>query len=167
MRTRPAILFVDTNILLDCPRPEDYRLPGRRVTVVVTPEVMRELRGLARSRERGVAPAAMQSLAALEALSRRRGSAAGIPIGRSSTTIRVIPGASDDATSADARLVLRARDEQSRHREALVAVVTKDWGVADLARAQGVKSVLIRGSATTAELERGVAEHDTALDIDL
>jgi hypothetical protein len=49
----------------------------------------------------------------------------------------------------------------------MVAVVTKDWGVAEIARAEKVKSVLIRGNATPAELERGVAEHDSSLDIDI
>ena len=45
--------------------------------------------------------------------------------------------------------------------------MTKDWGVVDLARAHGVKSILLRGRATVADLERGIAEHDTVLDIEL
>jgi hypothetical protein len=79
---RPAILFLDTNILLDCPRPEEYRLPGRRLTLVVIPEVMRELRGLAHSPDRGQVGAAGQALAALESLARRPGSAAGVRASR-------------------------------------------------------------------------------------
>lgn len=164
---RPAILFLDTNILLDCPRPEDYRLPGRPVTVVVIPEVMRELRGLARSPDRGQVGRAMQALATLEPLAQRRGSAVGVPLGRSGTTLRVLPGAPTDTISTDAQLVLLARAEQARRPEATVAVVTKDWGIADRARAERVKSILIRGTASAAELGRGLAEHDTSLDIDL
>lgn len=164
---RPAILFLDTNILLDCPRPEDYRVAGRRITLVVIPEVMRELRGLARSPHRGQVGAAMQALAKLETLAQRRGSGLGIPVGRSGITLRILPGTPSDAASTDLQLVLRARAEQSRHSGALVAVVTKDWGVAELARTHRVKSILLRGVATPTDLDRGVAEHDTVLDIDL
>jgi predicted ribonuclease YlaK len=163
---RPAILFLDTNILLDCPRAEDYRLPGRQVTVVVIPEVMRELHGLSRAPERGQAGPALQALATLEPLSRRRGSAVGVPLGRSGATIRILPG--HPATGgADRELVLRAKAERDRSPESLVAVVTKDWGVAELARAERVKSILIKGSASTRELEREIARHDTVLDIDV
>ncbi len=164
---RPAVLYLDTNILLDCPRPEDYRLPGRQVTVVVIPEVMRELRGLARSRDRGQAGNALQALSTLEPMAQRRGSAIGLPLGRSGTTLRILPGAAVETVSTDRQLVLRAKAEQSRRSGALVAVVTRDWGVADLARAEGVKSILIRGSASAAELERGLGKHDSSLDIDL
>lgn len=164
---RPAILFLDTNILLDCPRPENYRLPDRQVTVVVIPEVMRELRGLARARARGQAGAALTALGALETLARRRGIQIGVPVGRSGTTFRILPGAPVDTMSTDRQLVLRAKAEQSRGSGAMVAVVTKDWGVAELARAERVKTVLIRGFATPTELERGIAEHDSSLDIDL
>ena len=164
---RSAILFVDTNILLDCPRLEEFRFPGRQVTLVVIPEVMRELRGLARSRAREQVGAAMQALASLETLARRRGSATGIPLGRSGTILRILPGAPSDAVSTDLQLVLRARSEQSLHPRTLVAVVTRDWGVAELARNHRVKSILLRNPTTSPELQRGIAEHDTVLDIDL
>lgn len=164
---RPAILFLDTNILLDCPRTEDYRLPGRQVTIVVIPEVMRELRGLSRARDRGQTGPALQALTTLEPLSRRPGSAVGVPLGRSGTAIRLLPGSPVDTISTDRQLVLRAKVEQNRNSGAMVAVVTKDWGVVELARGERVKSILIRGSASPAGLERGMAEHDTTLDIDL
>jgi hypothetical protein len=164
---RPAILFLDTNILLDIPRVDEYRLPGRRITLVVIPEVMRELRGLARSPGRGQVGHAMQAVSTLESLSQRRGSALGIPLGRSDSTLRVLPGAPVEGISTDQQLVLRAKAERSRSKGEMVAVVTKDWGVADRARAEGVKSILIRGSATISELARGLAEHDSSLDIDL
>ncbi len=164
---RPAILFPDTNILLDCPRPEDYRLAGRHLTLVIIPEVMRELRGLARSPGRGQAGAALQATAALETLARRPGSASGVSAGRSGTTIRILSGSPGKDVSADRQLVLRARAEQNRQQGAMVAVVTKDWGVAELARAERVKSILIRGSLSPTDLERGVAEHDSVLDIEL
>ncbi|MHB0868822.1 MAG: PIN domain-containing protein [Chloroflexota bacterium] len=164
---RPAILFLDTNILLDCPRPEDYRVPGRQVTVVVIPEVMRELRGLARARDRGQAGAALMALGTLEPLAQRRGSALGVPAGRSGTTFRILPGTPVDGVSTDRQLVLRAKAEQSRVSGPMVMVVTRDWGVAEVARAERVKTILIRGYASPAELERGIAEHDSSLDIDL
>ncbi len=164
---RPAILFLDTNILLDCPSSEDYRLPGRQVTVVVIPEVMRELRGLARARDRGRTGPALQALATLEPLGQRRGSAVGVPLGRSGTTLRLLPDAPVDTVTTDRQLVLRAKAEQTRRPGTLVAVVTKDWGVAELARGERVKSILIRGTANSSELERGIVEHDSMLDIDL
>ncbi len=164
---RLSILFLDTNILLDCPRPEDYRLPGRQVTLVVIPEVMRELRGLSRSPGRGQAGSALLALATLEPLSQRRGSGLGVPFGRSGTTIRILPGTPIDTVTTDRQLVLRAKAEQDRNPGAMVAVVTKDWGVAETARGERVKSILIRGSASAAELERGMADHDSTLDIDL
>ncbi len=164
---RPVILFLDTNVLLDLPRPGEYRLSSGGLTLVVIPEVMRELRGLARARGRGQVGAAMQALAALETLARRRGSAVGVPVGTAGTSIRIVPEDSGDTASADAQLVARAATEQSRRPDALVAVVTRDWGVAERARAARVKSILIRGTTTPAQLERGVAEHATELDIEL
>lgn len=163
---RPAILCLDTNILLDCPRGEDYRLPTRRVTVVVIPEVMRELRGLSRSRERGLTGPALLALATLEPLMRRIG-AGEVRLGRSGTNFRLIPGPANDAISTDRQLILRAKAEQARKPVGMVIVVTKDWGVAELARGEGVRSILIRGTANAAELERGIAAHDSALDIDV
>lgn len=163
---RPAVLFLDTNILLDCPRAGNYRMGGRRVTVVVIPEVLRELRGLARSPNRGMVGPALEALGTLEPLS-RRGASAGIPLGTSGTTIRILPGSAEAGERADRQLVLRAKAEQDRSRGTLVAVVTKDWGVADLARAEGVKSILIRGSASASEILRGLAAHDTSVDMDL
>ncbi|HEX2986677.1 MAG TPA: hypothetical protein VHS06_00660, partial [Chloroflexota bacterium] len=62
---RPAILFLDTNILLDCPRLEDYRAAGRALTLVVIPEVMRELHGLSRAPERGRTSSALQAFSML------------------------------------------------------------------------------------------------------
>ena len=164
---RPAILFLDTNILLDCPRPGDYRLPGRRLTLVVIPEVMRELRGLAKAPGRGQVGAAGQALAALESLARRRGSDAGVPTGSAGVSFRILPGQPGGEINTDRQLVLRAKAEQARQRGAMVAVVTRDRGVAELARAERVKSILIRGGFDPAQLERGVAEHDTMLDIEL
>ena len=164
---RPATLFLDTNILLDCPQPRDYRVQGRRITLVVIPEVMRELRGLSRSPGRGQAGPAIQALANLETLARRRGGALGVPVGRSDTSVRVLPGSPREKVKADLQLVLMAKAEQSQHPGELVAVVTKDWGVADLARTHGVKSILLHGRATPVTLERGIAEHDTILDIEL
>lgn len=166
-KMRQATLFLDTNILLDCPQPRDYRVSGRRIILVVIPEVMRELRGLSRSPERGQAGPAIQALSNLETLARQRGSALGISVGRSGTVIRILPGSPNESVKTDLQLVLKARAERSQCPGELVAVVTKDWGVADLARAHGVKSILLRGRATPAELERGIAEHDTILDIDL
>ncbi len=163
---RPAILLLDTNILLDMPRPEDYRFSGRQITFVVIPEVMRELRGLSRAPTRGKTGSAMQAVAALEALAHRRGSAQGIPVARSSASFRIVAG-SGEAGSADGQLVERAKLEQLRNPKAMVAVVTRDWGVADRARTERVKSILLRGAAGPAEIERGMAEHDTSLDIDL
>jgi hypothetical protein len=160
-----AVLFLDTNILLDSPKLAEYRLAGRRLTLVVIPEVMQELRGLAQSRERGQTGAALEALAGLEALA-RRGGAAGVPVGRSGTSVRVLPGSPRAPLDTDRQLVLRARSEQGRRPGELVAVVTRDAGVAELARAERVKSVLLRGSVAT-ELERRVADHDTILDIDL
>jgi hypothetical protein len=163
---RSTILFLDTNILLDLPRPEDYRLRNRAAMLVVVPEVMRELRGLSLS-GRGQPGAALEARSRMETLVRRRGSVAGIPVGRTSTTFRILPGEPDSTVSTDRQLVLRARAEQSRHPEAMVAVVTRDWGVAELARAERVRSILLHGTATAADLERGIAEHDTALDLNL
>ncbi len=163
---RPAILFLDTNILLDCPRLEEYRAAGRVLTLVVIPEVMRELHGLSRAPQRGQVGPAMLVLGRLESLARRRGSVLGISLGRSGTTIRVLPGGPGEG-AADLPLVLRAKEECSRQKEALVAVVTRDWGVADLARTHRVKSILLHGVATIPDLERGIAQHDTYLDIDL
>jgi rRNA-processing protein FCF1 len=164
---RPATLFLDTNILLDCPQPRDYRVSGRRITLVIIPEVMQELRGLSRSPGRGQAGPAIQAFANLETLARRRGNARGVPVGRSDTRVRVLPGSPKQGSKADLQLVLMAKVEQAKHPGELVAVVTKDWGVVDLARAHGVKSILLRGRATVADLERGIAEHDTVLDIEL
>jgi hypothetical protein len=48
-----------------------------------------------------------------------------------------------------------------------VAVVTRDRGVVELARAERVKSILIHGNFHPAQLDKGVAEHDTMLDIEL
>jgi rRNA-processing protein FCF1 len=163
---RPAILFLDTNVLLDMPRPEEYRFSGRKVSLVVIPEVMRELRGLARAPARGQVGQAMQALGALESLANRRGSALGIPIVRSSASIRILPGA-DSGESADAPLIRRAKAEQGRGAKALIAVVTKDWGVAERARTERVKSILLRGLATAYDIEHGIVEHDSILDIDL
>ncbi len=164
---RPAILFLDTNVLLDMPRPEEYRFSGRQITLVVIPEVLRELRGLARSRDRGQAGSAMQAVAAIESLASRRGSALGLPIPRSSATIRVPIVSTSLGGSADAPLVARAKTEQARDPRPVVAVVTRDWGVADRARAERVKTILLHGQATAFDIERGVAEHDTILDIDV
>lgn len=164
---RPTILFLDTNILLDMPRLEEYRLQNRAVTLVVIPEVMRELRGLSRSPQRGQAGAALLAIAPLDMLAQRRAGPSGIPLGRSGVTVRILPGNPIDGIPTDRQLVLRARAEQQRSPGAMVAVVTKDWGVAEIARVEKVKSVLIRGNATPAELERGVAEHDSSLDIDI
>jgi hypothetical protein len=163
---RSAVLFLDTNILLDSPRLDEYRLPGRQLTLVVIPEVMQELRGLAQSRSRGQTGAAMEALAGLQALARRRGGMVGIPVGRSGTSVRVLPGSPRAPLDTDHQLVLRARAEQDRQPGALVAVVTRDNGVAEHARAERVKSILIRDSVT-AELDRRVAAHDSVLDIDL
>ena len=163
---RAAILLLDTNILLDLPRLEGYRFSRRQITLVVIPEVMRELRGLSRAPARGQAGSAMQALAALESLAHRRGSAQGIPVARSSASFRIIPG-SGEGGSADGHLVARAKAEHLRDPRAMVAVVTRDWGVADRARAERVKSILLRGVAGATEIERGMAEHDTVLDIDL
>jgi hypothetical protein len=80
--------------------------------------------------------------------------------------VRVLPGSPRAPLDTDRQLVLRARSEQGRRPGELVAVVTRDAGVAELARAERVKSVLLRGSVAT-ELERRVADHDTILDIDL
>lgn len=142
-------------------------MPGRHIILVVIPEVMRELRGLSRSPGRGQAGPAIEALANLETLARQRGSAVGVSVGRSDTIIRILPGSPNDSVKTDLQLVLRARVEQSQRPGELVVVVTKDWGVADLARAHGVKSILLRGKVTPAELERGIAEHDTILDINL
>ena len=163
---RPATLFLDTNILLDSPTLEACLLPTRNATLVVLPEVMRELRGLARSPTRGQAGAAMQAVANLESLARRRGSAAGIPLSRSNTLLRIVPGTREGPINTDAELVVRAKAEQARRRGVLVAVVTRDAGVAERARSEGVKSILIHGSITPKELERRVAEHDSLLDIE-
>ncbi len=164
---RPAILFLDTNVLLDMPRPEEYRFAGRQITLVVIPEVVRELRGLSRSPDRGQAGPAMQAVAAIESLANRRHGPLGAPIPRSSATIRVLPLSASGEGSADGPLVARAKSEQSRDPKPLVAVVTKDWGVAERARVEKVKTVLLRTRATAADIERGLAEHDSALDIDL
>jgi predicted transcriptional regulator len=163
---RSTVLFLDTNILLDSPRLEEYRLPGRQLTLVVIPEVMQELRGLAQSRDRGQTGAAMQALAGLQSLARRGGGTTGIPVGRAGTSVRVLPGSPRAPLDTDRQLVLRARSEQNRRPDALVAVVTRDHGVAELARGERVKSIIIRDSVT-AELDRRVADHDTVLDIDL
>ncbi len=163
---RPAILFLDTNILLDCPRLEDYRAAGRALTLVVIPEVMRELHGLSRAPQRGQVGPALQAFSSLETLARRRGSALGIPLGRSGTILRILPGGLNQG-AADLPLVLRAKEEASRQKGSLVAVVTRDWGVAELARSHRVKSILLHGVATIPDLERGIAQHDTSLDIDL
>lgn len=163
---RPTVLFLDTNILLESPRLAEYRLPGGGLTLVVIPEVMQELRGLAHSPERGQAGAALQALASLETLARRRGGTTGVSVGRSGTSVRVLPGSPKSPLNTDRQLVLRARSEQSRQPGALVAVVTRDRGVADQARVERVKSILVRDSAL-AELERRVADHDSVLDIDL
>jgi hypothetical protein len=165
LQLRPTVLFLDTNILLDMPRLEDYRIQNREVTLVVIPEVMRELRGLSRSPQRGQAGAALMAVAPLEMLSQRRAGPSGIPLGRSGVTVRVVAGNPVDNVPTDRQLVLRAGAEQARNPRAMVAVVTRDWGVAETARAERVRSVLIHGSASPAELERGVAEHDSALDI--
>jgi len=164
---RPAILFLDTNILLDCPRLMDYRPIGRPLTLVVIPEVMRELRGLAQSSGRGQAGPALQALAGLEVLARRRGSAAGVSGGRAGVLFRILPGEPGSDVATDYQLVLRAKAEQARQRGAIVAVVTRDWGVAELARTERVRSILIRGSFSSTQLERGIAEHDTMLDMEL
>ena len=163
---RPAILLLDTNILLDLPRPEDYRFTGRPVTLVVIPEVMRELRGLSRAPSRGRAGPALQAVAAMESMSHRRGSTHGIAVARSSACFRIVAG-SGESGSADGQLVARAKLEQLRNPKAMVAVVTRDWGVADRAMAERVKSILLRGTVDSTEIERGMAEHDTVLDIDL
>ncbi len=164
---RPAVLFLDTNVLLDMPRPEEYRFSGRQVTLVVIPEVLRELRGLARSRDRGLTGPATQALSAFEALANRRGGTRGVPVPRSTAAFRVLPAAGAGEGSADGPLVARAKAEQTRVPGEMVAVVTRDWGVADRARAERVKSVLLRGRASAAEIERGTAEHDTLLDLDV
>lgn len=163
---QPAILLLDTNILLDLPRPEDYRFSGRQVTLVVIPEVMRELRGLSRAPSRGRAGSALQAVAAMESLAHRRGSAQGIAVARSSASFRIVAGLGEGG-SADGQLVARAKLEQLRNPKTMVAVVTRDWGVADRARAERVKSILLRGAVDSTEIERGMAEHDTILDIDL
>ena len=165
-RVRPAILLLDTNILLDLPRPESYRFSGRQVTLVVIPEVMRELRGLSRAPSRGRAGSALQAVAAMESLAHRRGSALGVAIARSSACFRIVTGLGESG-SADGQLVARAKQEQLRNPNAMVAVVTRDWGVAEKARDERVKSILLRGVVDSAEIERGIAEHDTMLDIDL
>lgn len=162
---RPAVLFLDTNILLDMPRPEDYRFSTRKVTLIVIPEVMRELRGLARSPARGQTGPAMQAVAALEQMANRRGSALGIPVHRSTAVFRVLPG--EGGGSADDPLIARAKAERVRQAGSIVAVVTRDWGIAEKARPERVKTVLLRGCATAAEIERGIAEHDSILDMDL
>lgn len=164
---RPTILFLDTNILLDMPRLEEYRLQNRAVTLVVIPEVMRELRGLSRAPQRGQAGSALLAIAPLDMLAQRRAGPSGILLGKSGVTVRILAGNPTDGITTDRQLVLRAGPEQRRNPGAMVAVVTKDWGVAEIARAEKVKSVLIRGNACSSELERGVAEHDSSLDIDI
>lgn len=163
---RPAVLFLDTNILLDSPRMDGYRIPGRKLTLMIIPEVMQELRGLAKSPARGQTGAALQALASLEALARRGGGTTGILVGRSGTSVRVLAGSPRAPLDTDRQLVLRAGSEQGRQPAALVAVVTRDRGVADLARAERVKCALIRDSVA-AELDRRVADHDSVLDFDL
>lgn len=163
---KPAILLLDTNILLDMPRPEDYRFTGRRITLVVIPEVIRELRGLSASPGRGQAGPAMLAVAALESMANRRGSALGIPVVRSTASFRILAGPAAEG-GADPNLVARAKAEQLRAREAMVVIVTRDRGVAERARNERVKSILVRGAANASEIERGIAEHDSMLDIDL
>jgi hypothetical protein len=163
----PAILFLDTNILLDMPRPQEYRFSSRRVTLVVIPEVMRELKGLARAPARGQAGPAMQAVAALESLANRRGSALGVPVPGSTAVIRVLASSGGESGSADGPLIARARAEAGRGSGEIVAVVTRDWGVAERARIERVKTVLLRGPATVADIERGIAGHDSVLDLDL
>lgn len=72
---RAAIPLLDTSILLDLPTPESRRFSGRQITLVVIPEVMRELRGFSRAPARGQVGSAMQALAALDSLAHRHGSA--------------------------------------------------------------------------------------------
>lgn len=136
------------------------------MTLVVIPEVVRELKGLARNPGRGQAGPAIQALSTIETAAARRGSQGGVPIGRWGVAMRVLPAGSAGSASADAELVARAKAEQGRQRGSLVAVATRDWGVADRARAAGVKSILIQGRADSAGLERGIAEHDSMLDIE-
>lgn len=163
---RPAILFLDTNILLDYPDLKDYGRSLRPLTLVVIPEVMAELRGLSRAPARGEAGAALRALAVLEPLARPfhrspdRPSASGF-------AIRVLPGEPSGAGAADRQLAFRASAEQARRTGAIVAVVSRDRGVAEHARAAGVKSILLFGCATPSEVERRVGEHDGWLDIDL
>ena len=164
---RASILFLDTNVLLDMPRPEEYHFSGRQITLVVIPEVLRELRGLSRSPERGQAGQAMQAVAAIESMAKRRSGGRDVRVLRSSAVFRLPPVAATSGGSADGPLVAKAKAEQARDPKSLVAVVTKDWGVADRARAERVKTVLLRGLATAAEIDRGIAEHDSVLDIDL
>lgn len=163
---RPAILFLDTNVLLDMPRPDEYRFSSRKVTLVVIPEVLRELHGLARAPGRGQAGAAMLAAGAVESMANRRRGSAGIPVPRSSAVFRVPAVSGAGEGSADGPLVARAKAEQARDPQSLVAVVTRDRGVADRARAERVKTVLLWGQATASEIERGIAEHDSALDLD-
>lgn len=127
---------------------------------------MRELKGLSRAPVRGQAGSAMRAVASLEALAHRRGSSGGVPIARSSAAFRIVAG-SGEAGSADGPLVARAKVEQQKNPTAIVAVVTRDWGVTDRARAERVKTILLRGIAVATAIERGLAEHDTTLDIDL
>jgi hypothetical protein len=77
----------------------------------------------------------------------------------------VLPG--EGSGSADGPLVDRAKAERARAPGAIVAVATKDWGIAERARSERVKTVLLRGYATAADLERGIADHDSVLDMDL
>lgn len=109
----------------------------------------------------------MQAAAAIEAMANRRGGAAGISIPRSSAVFRMPSLSSAGAGSADGPLVAKARAEQARDSKSLVVVVTRDRGLADRARVERVKTVLIYGQATASEIERGLAEHDSILDIDL
>jgi predicted ribonuclease YlaK len=163
---QPAILVLDTNILLDLPRPEDYRFSGRKVTLVVIPEVMRELRGLSRAPSRGRAGQAMQAVAAIESMAHRRGRDQGIPVARSSAVFRIVPGSGMNEI-ADGQLVAYAKAEQLRDPKVMVAVVTRDWGVAERARGERVKSILLRDVTSATEIERGMAEHYSVLDIEL
>ena len=163
---RPAILFLDTNILLDYPDLKDYGRSARPLTLVVIPEVMAELRGLSRAPGRGEAGAALRALAVLEPLARPFHRSPSRPHA-SGFAIRVLPGEPSGAGAADRQLTVQARAEQARNPGSIVVVVSRDRGVAEHARTAGVKSVLLFGCASPSEVEKRVGDHDSWLDIDI
>lgn len=150
---RPCLLYLDTNLLLDFPELDRYRGQHGQLTLVVLEAVASELEGLGRGSD-DTAGRARRAWLALEALRRRPGARSGVPLGHSGHQLRFEPGQGP----VDELLVARASAAVQREPRAAIAVVTRDAGVADRARAAQVPVILIHGLFDNAQLQRAVRD---------